>query len=703
MRYSLVAMVMWLQCGGCAWAGGGLPMETHEYTTNSVGMKLARIEAGTFLMGQEEGGDFDERPAHRVRISRGFRIGVTEVTNAQYEQFDPEHRKYRGIHGISSEDDEPVVHVSWHDAVRFCEWLSVREGRAYRLPTEAEWEYACRAGTETAYYTGDALPEAWHRNQKELWSPVPVKLTVGQTPANAWGLHDMHGNVEEWCSDWYGPYEAGEQTDPVGRLRGDFKVSRGGSHSTVVQYLRSANRMATLPEDKHWLIGFRVVVGEEPSTTALGEVEKPLWARGVAQRECNWTDSVKKEAHFFGPVEFVKIPAGSNGPMFSRHNHCPAITGCPNGDLLAVWYSTNTEPGRELTVLASRLRHGSSEWEPASVFWDVPDRNDHGNEVWWDGKDTLYHFNGLGTDATWHKLALVMRTSNDNGATWSAARLINPEHWLRNQVISGAIRAAGGELIVKCDAVTGGNGGTALHISNDGGATWVDHGRGRAAPKFAEGQTGAWIAGIHAGLVQLADGSLMALGRGDTIKGAMPMSISKDMGRTWTYSASEFSPIGGGQRLVLMRLREGPILLVSFTDPSGMLNNPKGMAMRDASGKMRQAFGMFAALSLDDGRTWPIRRLVTPGGRGTTMDGGAWTRTFTLDETHAEPRGYLAATQTPDGMIHLISSKLYYRFNMTWLGEPAGMGSESLFQGLAVMGSYEEPATTGAAEVRRKR
>ncbi|MBE0536505.1 MAG: SUMF1/EgtB/PvdO family nonheme iron enzyme [Phycisphaerae bacterium] len=657
--------------------GGGPAEIAGGSMTNSIGMKLVRVEPGTFLMGQQEGGDFDERPVHRVTLSRGFWMGVTEVTNAQYEQFDPAHKAMRGIHGISTEDDEPVVHVCWHDAVRFCKWLSKREGRPCRLPTEAEWEYACRAGTETPYSTGTQLPAAWRRNQKQLWDPAPIKLTVSQSPANAWGLHDMHGNVEEWCSDWYGPYEPGDQTDPAGCANGDFKVTRGGSYSTTLEYLRSANRMGTLPDDKHWLIGFRIVVAEYPSTPPVGDPEKALWAQDVSQSPSAWTQPAGRQPHFFGPVDYVKIPPGSNGPLYSKHNHCPAITACPNGDLLAVWYSTNTEPGRELTVLASRLRHGSNVWQPASVFWDAPDRNDHGNEVWWDGKDTLYHFNGLGTDGTWGKLALVMRTSTDNGATWSAARLINPEHGLRNQVISGAVRTAGGDLIVKCDAVTGGSGGTAVHVSSDGGQTWGDPGLGRPTPRFADGQAGAWIAGIHAGLVQLADGNLMALGRGDSINGRMPMSLSTDMGRTWTYSASEFTPISSGQRLVLMRLREGPIVLLSFTDAS------KGLVITDASGRDRQAFGLFAALSFDEGKTWPTKKLITPGGSA-TLDGGAWTRTFTLDDTHAEPKGYLAATQTPDGMIHLISSRLYYRFNMAWLVTGAGSGSDSGRQGLAV-------------------
>ena len=639
-----------------------LAAQAKQDTTSSIGIRFVRIEPGSFQMGQQSGGDFDERPAHKVTISKPFYMATTEVTNAQYEKFDPSHKRFRGLHGLSKDDDEPVLFVSCHNAVAFCEWLSKKDSQSYRLPTEAEWEYAARAGTTTAFSAGDKLPRKLYKNQKQDWEPKPVKLHVAKTPANQWGLYDMHGNVEEWCHDWYGPYTATDQIDPVGRKTGDFKVTRGGSHGTEVKYLRSANRMATLPEDKTWLIGFRVVMAELPDTPKLPDSTKPLWARDVNKREYVWARGSKKEPHFFGPIEFVKIPPNSNGPMFSKHNHCPAITACPNGDLLTVWYSTNTEPGRELTVVASRLRQGATEWEPAEPFWDVPDRNDHGNEVWWDGKDTIYHFNGMSTDATWGKLALVMRTSNDSGATWSKAKLINPNHGLRNQVISGAFQTSGGAIVLKCDAVTGGTGGTAIHISRDSGQTWNEPGAGKAKPMFAAGKSGAWIAGIHAGVVELDDGKLMALGRGDDIDGHMPMSISDDMGQTWTYNASEFPSISSGQRLVLMRLRQGPILLVSFTDSSKKLRSPKGLLI---GGK--RVYGLFAAISTDNGKTWPVKKLITPGGNAKTLDGGAWTREFTLDDTHAEPKGYLAAAQSPDGMIHLISSKLYYRFNIAWM------------------------------------
>ena len=204
-------------------------------------IRFAEIPAGWFYMGSGgPGADYDETPIHKVVISRPFRMSVTEITNAQYEAFDPSHRALRGKQGFSSGDNEAVIFVDWHQADAFCRWLSEKEGRTYRLPTEAEWEYACRAGSCMHYSFGDRLPKAALKNQEEHHSFIPVDLTVAQSAPNAFGLYDMHGNVEEWCYDWYGPYFRGDQTDPVGYADGFYKVTRGGSHSTPVEYLRSA-------------------------------------------------------------------------------------------------------------------------------------------------------------------------------------------------------------------------------------------------------------------------------------------------------------------------------------------------------------------------------------------------------------------------------------------------------------------------------
>lgn len=642
---------------------------------NSLGMQLTPIPAGSFHMGSHGQGElYDEFPIHPVTITKPFLMGATEVTNAQYEQFDPSHKELRGKYGLSKGDDEAVIFVDYYEAEAFCDWLSKKEGKTYRLPTEAEWEYACRAGSYWNFWMDDGLPGVYHKNQQNVWgTDSTICLQVGKTPPNPFGLYDMHGNVEEWCSDWYGPYEASAQTDPVGRADGLYKVTRGGSHSTPERFLRSANRMAMLPEDKHWLTGFRVVQADMPQSQPLSALE-PASQETVSRQKYNW-ETPSKAPFFAEPLVYVNTPDCSSGVPFYKHNHCPAVSWCDNGDLLAIWFTCDEESGREMVILESRLKPGATEWTEPREFFRVPDRNVTGSSLL-NNNGTLIHMNGMEAAGTWETLAMVMRTSTDNGATWSRPRMVAPEHARRHQVIAGSSITKEGWLVQAADATPRSNGGTAFHLSKDNGLTWEDMGKSNPGT-FKAGASGGTIAGIHAGVVQLSDGRFMALGRGDGIVDRnglerMPMSISEDNGRTWTYSASEFPPIDGGQRLVLMRLREGPLLLISFTNhPFRLKNGLNGMTFKDKDGNEYTGYGMYAALSFDEGKTWPVKKLLTDG-KSRFMDGGAWTGFFDMDSTHAEPRGYLAATQSPDQVIHLLSSRNHYRFNLSWLVENTG-------------------------------
>ena len=633
---------------------------------NSVGIKLVEIPAGSFVMGGA-GGDFDELPAHRVTISKPFRMGATEVTNAQYEQFDPEHRKLRGKDGLSKEDAEAVIFISWDEATAFCKWLGEKEGVPYRLPTEAEWEHACRAGAATPFSTGEKPPAGVPQNEGAKWYAEAAPTFVGRGKPNSFGLFDLHGNVAEWCADWYEPYPAGDVTDPVGPAAGEFRVVRGGSHSTLPFYCRSANRAADLPGDRNWLVGFRVVQGEVPKTAPSAPAPLKRWALEVSQGKCDWGEHApdSSKPYFEGPIPFVKIPPGSDGPLYSKHNHVPDIVACANGDLLATFYTCRDEAGRELAVAATRLRRGATEWELADVFYKAADRNMHATALWSDGRGTLYHFNGLSVGHGWGALALIVRTSTDSGATWGEPTWISREHGWRNMPIAGVFQTTDGKIVLACDATPEQEGGTAVHVSADGGKTWVDPGLGTVPlrpEKYGPEVVGGSIAGIHAGVCELADGRWMALGRGNAINGHMPRSISSDGGKTWHYSDSGLPPISNGQRLVLKRLAEGPLLLVSFA------NEP--MEFPDRHGGTMMGTGMFAALSDDGGETWPTRRLLTPGSG--TFDGRGWTGEFTATPTKAEPAGYLAATQSPDGVIQLLSSGLHYRFNSAWVRAAEG-------------------------------
>ena len=674
-----------------------------EPTTNSLGMKLVRIEAGSFTMGQDgppmedylrskrfgeiwkanDRIDFDEKPAHAVTISQPFFMGVMEVTLGQFREFDPDFKKVSGKSRLN--DDDAARGVTWDKAVAFCEWLSKKEGKTYRLPSEAEWEYACRAGTKTLFNTGDTLPDGhqkWFGEEnfrgvyfppgpmpreydwrsvgkpteglkqgqviglshpvEELRSGGAGALRVAQKTPNAWGLHDMHGNVAEWCRDWHGPYERGGQTDPLGPAAGDCRVFRGGFHSTTTRFLRSANRGSWVTDSPSERIGFRVVQGELPKGKTFPVAAPPLNAQNVSQTVPTITPQPADAPFFEGPKPYVRIPDDAFGPVFISQNHSPAITECPNGDLLAVWFSTMGETDLTTANAASRLRLGAKEWEAASPFWDAMDVNDHAPKIWWDGDNTIFHI----VEGRQHGDILIRR-STDNGATWSKAEVMRAH----GESASNPIRTKEGVIAIPFDF-------SGLSISRDNGKTWSETGRDRrGSDKIQPGLAGPFIAGIHSPIVELADGRLMAFGRLSAEEPAqkrfdlkMPVSYSSDLGETWSYAASEFPVVSNTQRPAMLRLKEGPIVLCSFTDQARTPKNERiGLTFKSVGGDYI-GIGLYAAVSYDEGKTWPDRRLIAPEGR-----------------TTADINGYLAITQTRDGRIQLITSQNHYVFNLDWI------------------------------------
>jgi formylglycine-generating enzyme required for sulfatase activity len=241
--------------------------------TNSIGMVLVHIPAGEFLMGTPENDPskaWDEIP-HRVRISKPFFMGKYEVTQGQYQKVMGKNPSYCAR--LPNPEQHPVEQVSWDDAVAFCRALSdlpdeKAAGRSYRLPTEAEWEYACRAGTTTAYHFGndsnDLSKYALFGGHKAgVWATQKVGIKL----PNAWGLHDMHGNVWEWCADEYGPYRVEtEVVDPQGPDKGVGKVARGGSWDYGAVKCRSAQRYGgevLTRSFTNFAFGFRVVMVQE--------------------------------------------------------------------------------------------------------------------------------------------------------------------------------------------------------------------------------------------------------------------------------------------------------------------------------------------------------------------------------------------------------------------------------------------------------
>lgn len=253
--------------------------------TNSVGMKLVPIPSGTFMMGSPR--SEEERDAkelrHEVTITSPFYLGAYEVTQQQWTQVMPDSERNPAVFskGNGGGPEHPVENVSWEAANEFCQQLSARAeektaGRRYRLPTEAEWEYACRAGTTTAFHFGNSLSSQqanfnghYPYGDAEPGPYLRRTAQVGSYPPNAFGLYDMHGNVAEWCSDWYDPqyYENSPGEDPLGPPFGVlsdgfdrfYLVVRGGSWLDDARACRSAYRYRAMARTPNRLVGFRVV------------------------------------------------------------------------------------------------------------------------------------------------------------------------------------------------------------------------------------------------------------------------------------------------------------------------------------------------------------------------------------------------------------------------------------------------------------
>jgi len=231
---------------------------------NSIGMEFVYIQPGTFMMGSpssEQGRDNDEKQ-HRVNLTKGFYMQTTEVTQGQWKEVmggNPSKFKNCG-------DDCPVEEVSWNDVQVFIRKLNQREGNdTYRLPTEAEWEYSARAGSDTAFANGgiSGLKCGYDSNLDAMgWycgNANKKTHTVAQKQPNAWGLYDMHGNVWEWCQDWFGNYPSGSVTDPTGPSGGSNRVDRGGSWDDLARFCRSAFRGWLNPGGRHGGLGFRLL------------------------------------------------------------------------------------------------------------------------------------------------------------------------------------------------------------------------------------------------------------------------------------------------------------------------------------------------------------------------------------------------------------------------------------------------------------
>jgi len=252
-----------------SWAAGG-------DTDPATGMEFVVVKGGCYAMGDSVGdGDPNERPVHEVCVS-DFSIGEYEVTNGQFRQFDPQHTSNRIESDQLNDDRQPVVNVSWEQATAYAKWLSEKSGATYRLPTEAEWEYAARAGVMASRFWGSNPDEACQYanvadlTAKQHWAKWTTfscddkysqSAPVGSFMPNGNGIYDMLGNVWEWCEDVYNSeaYAKLPKDNPVFTGMGEYRVMRGGGWSNGPLGVRSSHRVGLSPDFGHHALGFRLV------------------------------------------------------------------------------------------------------------------------------------------------------------------------------------------------------------------------------------------------------------------------------------------------------------------------------------------------------------------------------------------------------------------------------------------------------------
>ncbi|MHC4574178.1 MAG: SUMF1/EgtB/PvdO family nonheme iron enzyme [Planctomycetota bacterium] len=589
--------------GLTVWKGEVWSFSRVETFTNSLGMVFIGIPPGTFTMGagdsfriQDEGMlDYDEQPAHEVTISKPLFMLQTRVADAYYQQ--------SGLPGSASD-------VSWDNAAAFCQWLSILEGRTYRLPTEAEWEY------------------------------------VFENPRGVEGM-----DQREWVRDWHGLYGHDPLTDPVGPVNGVLKVIRGGTE-------RDRWALPTNATYEPWYLGeaqacgFRVVLEQEPAETPHVSIG-PYCQAAVKQSTAPALQGPDPDIPYFTVRFSMPVPpdnmeeygmrvsglASMLGccPSTLHHNHSPGFEIMPNGDAVAVWFSAyEDEYGDDTRFVQARLRYGSDQWDLPELFWDMKGMNDESGLLWTEGDGTVHFFGGGRIDDS-DRRPLVMAVSTDSGATWNLERPYFPIPAVNftAQPCQNAWRQDSSTIY----AVTDGDNPSASSIvwrSTDNGLTWYDMG----------GRTN----GRHSTIVPIGDsGELLSYGgKNSDIDGYMPWNRSYNWGASWLEAGpTDFSPLGSNQRPCLIRLANGKL---AFCADAQHKNNYKPP-------DTPYDYGCLVAISSNDGDSWSIRNLPV------TLP-HEWDRDYgTL--------GYSTIRQAPSGVIHILTTMthpcLHYEFNERWI------------------------------------
>jgi formylglycine-generating enzyme required for sulfatase activity len=597
-----------------------------------------QIPAGQFIMGADaatlpaavtqgfgvmssrpDHGDYDELPAHSVKISHSFVFAITEVTPDEYRQFDP-------TYTAGPSTPAYAAGISWHQAMAYCAWLTKKTGKPWRLPTETEWEYVARAGGKQVFGASSTMPK------------------IDQP--NTFGVANMGVGRAEWTLDWYGPYQPGLQIDPTGAAGGYTKVVRGGGldfrksatkttpdlnvPATSPYFARPANRASMAPAFSSPIgnIGFRVVQAGPPTGTPTSE-QKFFVETAVKQSPLvpggNVTapDPAKPWYHthqMFPDLQGKSMPGVGwkvgLEPGLGINYHNSAIQMLPNGDMLAAYYNTpDREDDPDQTVLIMRRRAGTEDWDMPEPYPHFADAALAAPVIWHDTKFPNKVWMFWGFPRLIGAPPFCYATSINNGATWSQVIFPNfPEKIGRyvSQPINSIVRAPDGTIYIPTDS-TGkdddGNGSiSVVWATKDEGKTWYD--------------TGGRTAGRHTTIVIAKDGKLLGFGgKNSAIDGKMPLATSSDGGKTWVKSKTPFDELLSGERPSVIRLASGRLFFVADLNPKHEKHIHKD--------------GSYVALSNDDGATWAIKKLPP--------------EVLTV--------GYTTATQDEQGIIHVVTSK----------------------------------------------
>ena len=572
--------------------------------TNSLGMEWVRVSPGTFMMGigrdpklADTGTeDYDEQPAHQVTLTRAFYMLRDKVSQEHYAR--------SGLSGSARD-------ASWNQAAAFCRWLSQREGRTYRLPTEAEWEYVFKQ-------TADWRPE---------------RRVLG-----------MEGR--EWVQDWHGVLPVDALADPTGPVTGTTKVIRTGP------------RRASLSPDARnspWELGatsFRVVLEADPPPRPFAGAP-PFTQAAIKQTTGPALQGPDPKVPYFTVRFALPIPpendTGLCGPLTGMdqsvmaHQHSPGFEILPNGDALAIYFTakdargTNECSGNTRFVQA-RLRYGAEEWDPPELFMDFKPLNDQSGLLWTEG-NTVWFFGGGRGASPW--LPFKMALTTNNGATWTATLpyLDASASDYTAQPIVNAFRAFDGAIFFASDAA---DENSFLWRSTDAGMHWHDMG----------GRTG----GRHSTIVPLRrDGELLSIGGKNTsVGGWSPANTSDDWGAHWSASTpSRFPALGGNQRPCLIRLANGHLCFASDSYHRKAGKSPDGWTAGQ---------GCNVGVSTNNGATWRIKRLPVELPHEADRKFG----TLGYATLRQAPNGVVHLLAT---MTHPC---LHYEFNEAWVWSEAG-------------------------------